>query len=85
MGLGLGTWLTGLIDERRGFGIIPLIGLIGTVGMSYGAISQAFALARDEKMRIFLIAGATLIVLAAIVVFGLGERKEKLGTSVETA
>lgn len=85
VGLGLGTWVTGLIDERRGFGIIPLIGLIGTVGMSYGAISQAFALARDEKMRIFLIAGAILIVLAGIVVFGLGERKEKLETSVETA
>ncbi|QYK53898.1 MAG: hypothetical protein KF824_03160 [Fimbriimonadaceae bacterium] len=85
VGLGLGAWVTGLIDESRGFGLIPLIGLTGVIGVSYGAISESFELARDEKMRVFLIASSVLVVLAAIAVFGLSERQAKVEAPVETA
>jgi hypothetical protein len=75
IGLGIGVWMAGVTSDRGAYGISPLVGLAGLIGLSYGEVSQSFDLAREPKMMIFVWSSVILIVLAAILVFALSDRK----------
>ncbi|MFM9872891.1 MAG: hypothetical protein ACKVQS_05430, partial [Fimbriimonadaceae bacterium] len=83
IGLGIGVWLAGVTSERGTFGLAPLIGLAGLIGLSYGEVSQSFDLAREPKMMIFIWSSVALVVLTAILVFVLSDRKLEEGVGDE--
>lgn len=84
VGLGLGTWMAGVISKQGSYGLAPLVGLSGLVGLSYAKASESFELTRDEKMTLFMGASAALVVLMAILIFALTDKAMKTEVQDET-
>lgn len=83
IGLGIGAWLAGITSEKGAYGLIPLVGLSGLIGLSYAEVSRSFDLAREPKMTIFIWSAVVLVILTAILVFALSDRKLNEGAISE--